>query len=45
MSPPEVEFYFKNEHITDIALEASARLFCSPKEAEEIAAFLKACAG
>lgn len=45
MSPPEVEFYFKNEHITDIAVEASARLFCSPKEAEEIAAFLKACAG
>ena len=41
MSPPEVEFYFKNEHITDIAVEASARLFYTPEEAKKIAAALK----
>lgn len=38
MSPPEVEFYLKNEHITDIALEASARLFYPAAEAVQIAA-------
>lgn len=36
MSPSEVEFYIKSEHITDIALEASARLFYSAAEAGEI---------
>ena len=38
MSPPEVEFYLKNENITDIALEASARLFYPAAEAAQIAA-------
>lgn len=37
MSPSEVEFYLKNESITDIALEASARLFYPAAEAAEIA--------
>ncbi len=45
MSPPDVEFYLKNENITDIALEASARLFYSPEEAKRIAEAIKACAG
>lgn len=38
MSPPEVEFYLNNEHITDIALEASAQLFYPAAEAAQIAA-------
>ncbi len=45
MSPPEVEFYLKKEHITDIAIEASARLFCTPEEAGEIAAAVRANTG
>lgn len=43
MSPPEVGFYLKNEHITDLALEASARLFYSAAEAREIAEAMKGC--
>ena len=43
MSPPEAEFYLKNEHITDIALEASARLFYTAAEAKEIAEGMKGC--
>lgn len=38
MSPPEVEFYLKQENITDIALEASARLFYPAAEAAQITA-------
>ena len=41
MSPSEVEFYLKKESITDIALEASARLFYSAAEAEEVAKAVK----
>ncbi len=41
MSPPEVEFYRKSEGITDIAVEASARLFCTPEEAGRLAEALK----
>ena len=36
-SPKEVEFYLQNAEITDIALEASARLYCTPKEACRVA--------
>ncbi|MCI9346193.1 MAG: DUF4422 domain-containing protein [Lachnospiraceae bacterium] len=43
MSPSEVEFYLKSESITEIALEASARLFYPAKEAAEIAEALTAC--
>ena len=43
MSPPEVEFYLKSESITEIALEASARLFYPAQEAAEIAEALTAC--
>ncbi len=35
-SAPEVEFYLQNAGITDIALEASARLFCTLQEAREV---------
>lgn len=35
-SAPEVEFYLQNADITDIALEASARLFGTPQEAREV---------
>ena len=45
MSPSEVEFYLKKESITDIALEASARLFYPAQEACEIAEAVKACRG
>ena len=41
MSPPEVGFYLKKEHITDLALEASARLFYPAAEAKEIAEAVK----
>ncbi len=41
MSPSEVEFYLKKESITDIALEASARLFYPAAEACEIAEAVK----
>lgn len=37
LSVPEVEFYLQNTVITDVALEASARLFCTPQEAKEVA--------
>ena len=43
MSPSEVEFYLKNEGITDMALEASARLFYPAAEAGKIAERMKAC--
>lgn len=43
MSPSEVEFYLKSESITEIALEASARLFYPAQEAAEIAEELTAC--
>ncbi len=36
-SAPEVEFYLQKAVITDIALEASARLFCTPQEAVQVA--------
>ena len=36
-SPSEVEFYLQNAEITEIALEASARLFCTPQEAHKVA--------
>ena len=45
MSPSEVEFYLKKESITDIALEASARLFYPAEEACEIAEAVKAYRG
>ncbi len=45
MSPPDIEFYLKREGITDIAIEASARLFCTPREAYRVAETIKACAG
>ena len=45
MSPPDVEFYLKSEAITDIAIEASARLFCSPEEAKRVAEAVKNCGG
>lgn len=45
MSPAEVALYLKNESITEIALEASARLFCTPEEAERVAKAIEACAG
>ncbi len=44
-SPPDIEFYLKSEEITDIAIEASARLFCTPEEAHRVAETIKACAG
>lgn len=37
VSSPEVQSYLKNSVITDIALEASARLFCTSEEAGEVA--------
>ena len=43
MSPSEVEFYLKSEGITDMALEASARLFYPAAEAGKIAERMKAC--
>ena len=43
ISPSEVEFYLKNEKITGIALEASARLFYPAAEAFEIAESLRTC--
>jgi len=45
MSPPEVEFYLESEGITDIAIEASARLFCSPEEAKRVTETIKSCTG
>ena len=42
MSPPAVEFNLKGDEITDIAIEASARLFCTPEEAHRITAAVKA---
>lgn len=42
MSPPAVEFDWKGEKITDIAIEASTRLFCTPEEAHRVAAAVKA---
>lgn len=45
MSPTEVGFYLKKEEISDIAIEASARLFYSAEEAGEIAEGMKGCAG
>ena len=45
MSPSDVEFYLRNDNITDIALEASARLFYPAAEAVEIAKALTACLG
>ena len=42
MSPPAVEFDMKGEEITDIAIEASARLFCTPEEARRVTAAVKA---
>ncbi len=41
MSPPDIEFYLKSEGITDIAIEASARLFCTPEEAHRVAEVLR----
>lgn len=43
MSPPEVEFYLESESITDIAIEASARLFCTPEEAGRVSKAIIAC--
>ncbi|MDE7358056.1 MAG: hypothetical protein K2N39_01270, partial [Lachnospiraceae bacterium] len=43
ISPSEVEFYLKNENITGIALEASARLFYPAAEAFEIAESVRTC--
>lgn len=43
MSPPEVEFYLGSEGITAIAIEASARLFCTPDEAKQVTAAIMAC--
>lgn len=37
LSPFDMSFFLKSEEITDIAIEASARLFCSPEEARRIA--------
>lgn len=45
MSPSEAGFYLNRERITDIALEASARLFYPAAEAAEIAEAMKACRG
>lgn len=42
MSPPAVEFSFQSKEITDIAIEASARLFCTPEEAHRVAAAVRA---
>ena len=42
MSPPAVEFDLKGDEITDIAIEASARLFCTPEEAHRVAAAVRA---
>lgn len=42
MSHLAVEFCVKAEEITDIAIEASARLFCSPEEAGPVTAAVKA---
>lgn len=35
-SPAKGEFYLRNAEITDIALEVSARLFCTPQEAKKV---------
>ncbi len=43
VSPLDVELYLKREGITDIALEASARLFCGPEEARRVAEVIAAC--
>ena len=42
MSPPAVEFDLKGDEITDIAIEASARLFCTPEEVHRVAAAVRA---
>lgn len=42
MSPPAVEFNLVGQEITDIAIEASARLFCTPEEAHRVTAAVRA---
>ncbi len=42
MSPPAVEFDLKGDEITDIAIEASARLFCTPEEAHRVTEAVRA---
>lgn len=45
LPPRDVASYLESERITDIAIEVSARLFCAPEEAADVAAAVKVYSG